>query len=139
VRRVQRTAGFTLIEVIVAMVIIAAAAVTILGLMSSIATSSATSMEMTQATSIANSYLRRVLASPFNTVAVTAIDEMGARDPYGNAIAGLQNYRVQVNVATLALGMAPDQVLAAQSCFVTVTVTGPTQTVTQLTAFKTDK
>jgi MSHA pilin protein MshD len=138
-RRVQSAAGFTLIEVIVAMVIIAAAAVTILGLMSSIATGSATSMEMTQATSIA--YLRRVLALPFNTVAVTAIDEVGARDPYGNAIAGLQNYRVQVNVAAAALGMAPpaNQVPSTQSCFVTVTVTGPTQTVTQLTAFKTDK
>ena len=137
----KRVAGFTLIEVIVAMVIIAAAAATILGLMSSIATRSATSMEMTQATSIANAYLRRVLASPFNTVAVTAIDEVGARDQYGNAIAGLQSYRVQVSVAAVALGVAPaaNQVPSAQSRRVTVTVTGPTQTVTVLTAFKTDK
>ena len=138
-RAAYRPRGFSLIEVIVALVIIAAAASTVLGLMSSVASRSASSMEMTQASSIATAYLRRVLAQPFNNVAVTAIDEVGARDQYGNAIAGLGAYRVQVAVVALQLGIGATRVLPASSRRVTVTVTGPSQTVTVLTGYKTDK
>ena len=135
----RRVAGFTLIEIVVAMVIIAMAATTIVGLMSSVAVRSATAMESMQATSIANSYLRRILAGPFGSVDAAAVDEIGAHDQYGNAIAGLDSYHVQVAVAAVALGVAPMVVPAAQARRVTVTVTGPSQVVTVLSGYKTDK
>lgn len=142
-------AGFTLVELVVAIVIIAMAATTIVGVMSAVSTRSADVMVQVQAMNVADAYLREILAQPFadpdgigGEMTRTAFDDVndydglsnaGAEDQYGNAVAGLNGYQVGVVVAAAALGAIP----AAQSRLITVTVTGPTQTMTLLRGYKT--
>lgn len=101
----------TLIELIVAIVVIGICVVSALGLLSSLSMRSAASMTRTQATAIAASYLDEVLAKRFADDGVEAsrqlyddvldydgLDELGARNANGALIAGLNQYRVRVNV-----------------------------------------
>jgi len=140
--------GFTLVELVVALVIIVMAATTIVAVMSSVDSNSAESMQRVQAGNIANAYMREILSRPFTDPAMpdfegaraafddvddyNALNEIGAHDRYGNAITGLGNYQVSVNVGNVGLG----GVGAAQSLLVTITVTSPSQYVAVLTGFK---
>jgi len=130
-KSVRRNAGFTLIEVIVAMVIIAMAATTIVGLLSAVATRSAETMQQAQANNIADAYLREFLRRPFADL--SGANDAGARDQFGNPLAGLGGHQVVVTVVLSDLGAIP----FGQAQLVTVTVTAPTQAVTVQHGYKT--
>jgi len=143
--------GFTLIELIVAITIVAIAATTILGVMAAIASRSADSMLQQQAIAIAQAYLdeitQRWVVDPNGTPPNTGrgswdlVDEynglvdVGAKDQFGNAIPALSAYTVSVNVAQSAAlpGIAG---AAARRIDVTVT-TSPNVTVT-LSGYRTN-
>jgi len=117
----RRQHGVTLIELIVAITIVAIAVGGVLGAISAIASRSADAMVQQQAISIAQAYLDEILqrwiVDPNGTPANTGrgswdtVDEynglvdVGAHDQYGNAIAALSGYTVSVAVtASGALG-----------------------------------
>jgi prepilin-type N-terminal cleavage/methylation domain-containing protein len=128
--------GFTLIELIVALVIIALAASTIIGLMSTISSRSAAVAQQSQAATIANSYLRNALAQPFAALAAgLAINQAGAQDQFGNAIAGLENFQIDVVSATSA-NLLPN-VPFVDCALITITVTAPDGGTTVLSAYRT--
>lgn len=146
--------GFTLIELVVALVIISMAATTIVGMMSAVATRSSATMQQIQAGNIADAYLREILSRPFadpnvdGEIARAAFDDVndyhnlndaGASDRFGNAIAGLNDYQIRVLAAPTALNVNPagQSLPAAQALLVTVTVTSPSGFVTTLSGYKT--
>lgn len=106
--------GMTLIEVVIAIVVVAIAVSAVLGLLSSSVGRSADAMVIGQAISIAESYVEEITLKPF--VDPDAIDgeaaridfddvddyngltDSGARDQFGNPIAGLGGYTVNVAV-----------------------------------------
>lgn len=130
----RRQQGMTLVEVVIAIVVIGICVVSALGLLSSLSVRSASAMTRTQATAIAASYLENVLSLPYATVTTYAADDSGARDSSGSAIAGLGSYRVQVNTFADSLGSAPNAVNARR---IEVTVTDPTGVSTRLTGYRT--
>jgi MSHA pilin protein MshD len=135
--RARRDAGFTLVEIVVAMVIIATASVTLVGVMSSVSERSATAMQQVQAANVADAYLRQIMARPFPPAAGNVdtfnLYHASAQDQFGTAIGGLTEYQVNVAVVQAAWNAIP----AAQSRLITVTVTSPTQAVTILRGYKT--
>jgi type II secretory pathway pseudopilin PulG len=138
--------GITLIEVVIATVIIAAVGGTIVGVLSTMARNSAASMTQAQSTSIANAYLQEILSRSFtctgapilrrdfNCVAhYNGIDE-APTDRFGNPVPNLGNYRVRVSVVQSAIGPIP----AADVRRVTVTVNDPFGGATVLGGIKTN-
>lgn len=122
-RRAQ--AGVTLIELIVAMAAIAIAVVGLLQVVARAVRASADPMIVRQASAIAESYLEEILLKSYydpdlgagggacpaaeasrslydNVCDYAGLDETGARDQTGSAVAGLSAYRVRVSVATNA-------------------------------------
>jgi len=113
--RAIRERGVTLIELVVAIVVIAIAASAVLGVLSRSAATSADAMVLSQAVSIAESYLEEITLKPFtdpdgvdgeaSRVDFDDVDDydglvdVGARDQFGNAIAPLAGYTVSVTVA----------------------------------------
>lgn len=107
--------GVSLIELIVAITVVAIAATTILGAMAAVASRSADAMQQQQAIAVAQAYLDEILqrwvADPNGAPANTGrgswdlvdqyngLVDVGARDQFGNAIAGLAAYTVSVTVA----------------------------------------
>jgi MSHA pilin protein MshD len=111
--------GVTLIELIVTIAIVAAAAAALLGTMTFISKSSGDSMAARQAEAIANAYLDEALSKSFFVadavpeVARNQFDDVsdynglndnGARDQSGNAILNLGQYTVTMQVSPGALG-----------------------------------
>lgn len=140
--------GATLIELVVAIVIIGMSGATIVGLLASISRYSAETMIQSQSASIANAYLSEILSRSFadpdgapetgrgNFDDVNDYDglvDAGAADRYGNAVAGLGDYTVAVVVTQPGLGAIP----TAQTRMVRVTVTHPLSTPVMLSGFKT--
>jgi MSHA pilin protein MshD len=137
----------TLIEVTVAIVIIATAAATLLGLTSTIATRSADAMVASQATSIASAYLSEIIAKPYADpdggveTDRAAYDDIGdylaidtvVRDSRGVAVPGLGGYQVHVAFSNKVNFGVP----AVQALLVTVNVTDPLGHHTSLGAYKT--
>lgn len=120
--RTQR--GVTLVELLLSIVIVAIAASTILGLLAATTGGSADPMLRHQAAAIAEAYLEEILLKSFDDPdgadgegARSAFDDLddydglsdaGARDQFGNAIAGLGAYTVDVTVSpSAALGPVP--------------------------------
>jgi prepilin-type N-terminal cleavage/methylation domain-containing protein len=143
---VRRQGGFTLIEIVVAIVIIAIAGVSIVGLTSAMATRSAHAMQAQQVATIANSYLQEAMSKPFAPVAgggtrathndvsdYNGLNDFGARDHNDNPLTGLSAYQVQVAVTPTVFNLIP----IAQSKLITVSVTDPQGMVTQLSSFVT--
>jgi len=134
--------GMTLIELVIAIVIIGIAAAALYTAMAAITGRSADPMLRQQSLAIAEAYLEEILqqAVPANTATCdnTAAsagrstfddvcdydglnDNSGARDAQGQAIAGLANYDVSVDVTAQAWnGLA-----AADVLYIQVTVTDP--------------
>lgn len=129
--------GFTLIELIVAIVVLAAGLAGIMLVFSQTVARSADPMLQQQAMALAEGYLDEIL-SKNNASNCTAdpgsgltratwiavgdyngLDESPPRDIQGNAIAGLEHYRVQVSTQTKALS-------GADGCEITVIVTHQT-------------
>jgi MSHA pilin protein MshD len=111
----RRLRGFTLIELIVAITIVAIAATTILGGLASVASRSADAMLQQQAIAIAQSYLDEILerwvVDPNGTPTYNGrgtwdlvdqyngLADTGAHDQFGNAITALSQYNVSVSVS----------------------------------------
>ncbi|HEV2271935.1 MAG TPA: hypothetical protein VGR92_20975, partial [Steroidobacteraceae bacterium] len=132
-----RCRGATLVELIVAIVVIAAAVFGVIALTSATATRSADTMVQVQAVVIGESYLHEILQKPFGSdcgpctrlqmdkvADYNGLLDAGVQDATGSPVANLANYTVQVTVANSALGAGP-AVPAPQSELVTVTVTEP--------------
>jgi MSHA pilin protein MshD len=145
----KQTAGFTLIELVVAITIISAVSITMLGVMSASAGRSGDAMVATQSILVAKAYLQEIQSQayadplmPDGEVSRVNFDDVddyngltdvGARDASGNAIAGLAGYQVDVTVTAGAWG-AP----SVPAKLITVRVTDPMSRVTVLTGYRTD-
>ena len=147
----HRHRGVTLIEMVVAITIVAVAATTILGAIGAIATSSADAMMQQQAIAIAQAYLDEILqrwvVDPNGTPPNTGrgswdlVDEynglvdVGAHDQFGNPIASLAAYTVGV---TTSQSSALTGVPAAAARRVDITVSySPNHSVT-LSGYRTN-
>ncbi len=148
-RHAQR--GVTLIELVVAITIVAIAAVAVLGAMASITTRGANTMVRQQAVAIADAYLEEILlqpvsppsgaAAPTSRASFNDVDEynglldVGARDQFGNALPNLSNYTVSVAVVqTTAL----PNITAANARRIDVSVTDPTGLTVVLSGYRTN-
>ena len=113
--RRQRQQGVTLVELIIAITVVAIGVTSILGALGAASSHSADAMVQQQAVSVAQAYLdeilQRCVADPtfcppvaggranWNTVdAYNGLADIGARDQFGNAIAALSTYNVAVAV-----------------------------------------
>lgn len=133
-RKHQR--GVTLIELIVALVVIGICVVGALGLLTSLSMRSAAAMNRTQAVAIAESYLTDILSRSYVQVqAYAAPADPRPRDAWGALIAGSEAYRVQIFNNPATLGNAPNTVAARQ---ITVVVTDPSGATTRVTGYRTN-
>ncbi len=132
--------GFTLIEMIVITVVVSIVAVAMMGVYMRAASSSAESIIQIQAVAIAQGYLEEAVLQSYTDpdggetgtceeAARQNYDDVqdyncindvaGARDQFGAAIPGLNEYNVSVSVASVVLGGGNNA--AAQQVSVTVT------------------
>ena len=147
-RSSARERGVTLIEVVVAIVVVAIAATAILGAMASITMRGAETMVRQQAVALADAYLEEILLQPVASPGGTAptsranfndedeyngLSDVGAHDQYGNAIAYLAGYNVSVAVTqtTALTGIA-----AAKARQINITVTDPNGVTVTLTGYR---
>jgi MSHA pilin protein MshD len=145
-----RQSGITLIELVIAITVVAIAATGILGALSSIASRSADAMVQQQAISIAQAYLDEILqrwvVDPYGTPTNTGraswnlvdnydgLVDVGAKDQFGNAISALSAYTVSVSVSqTSALTGVP----ATAARRIDVTVTRSPNVTVKLTGYRT--
>ena len=144
-----RCRGATLVELIVTIVVIAAAVFGAIALTSATAARSADTMVEVQAVVIGEAYLNEILHKPFGSDCgpctrlqmdkvgdYNGLVDAGVQDATGTPVANLANYTVQVTVANSALGAGP-AVPAAQSELVTVTVTAPNGRSIALSGYRT--
>ena len=117
--------GMTLIEVVIAIVVVATAVSAVLGVLSSSVGRSADAMIVSQGIAIAESYLEEITLKPFvdpdgidgesaredfdDIDDFDGLSDAGAHDQLGNPIAGLGTYSVAVAVVPSAAlpGIAP--------------------------------
>ena len=147
-----RSRGLTLVELIVAIVVIAIAVSAVLALLSATAVRSADTMVRQQAALIGESYLREILGKPFGaadcvapcqrSLMDTVIDynglvDSGVHDASGNMVPGLSGYDVNVAVANTGLGVGLKAVPVSESQLVTVRVTAPTGVQVVLSGYRT--
>jgi MSHA pilin protein MshD len=142
--------GVTLIELVIAITIVAISATAVLGAMSAISSRSADAMIQQQAIAVAQAYLEEILQRPvadpdgaepeagrgtFDDVDDYAgLAEAGARDQFGSAIPALSAYDVSVAVAqSAALGGIPATAVRR----VDVTVTHGNGVTVRLSGYKT--
>jgi len=147
--------GATLIELIVAIVIIAAAAGTIVGLLAAMSRNSANAMTQVQSASIANAYLDEILARSFadpggpveagradaddvgDYLNASVLPDTIVRDRQGVALAEFANYQVAISITQPSWNVAGWPGIPSASLWqVTVRVTSPTGDVTQLVGLK---
>ncbi len=148
----RRQAGATLIELIVAIVIITAAAGTIVALLAAMSRNSAETMVQSQSASIASAYLNEILSKPFANPAATAdraladsifdypgcLPDSVVRDHLKNPIANFQNFQVSVVVAVPPLALQLPGIPAADQAMVEIWVTSPFNERTVLRGYKTN-
>jgi len=126
----------TLIELVLAIVVMGICVVSVLSLLSSISVRSATTLARSQATSVAASYLEFILAQPYGNIAgYDGLSHTGAVDATGSAVVGLERYRVQVTARGTTLGSGAFTTPAMR---VQVTVTDPTGAATFITGYRTN-
>jgi MSHA pilin protein MshD len=145
----SRQRGVTLIELIVAIVIVSIASIAILGAISWTTQRGAEAMVRQQAVALAEAYLEEILLQPvaaptgggsptgrasFNDEdQYNGLSDVGAYDQYGNAIASLTGYNVSVAVTqTTAL----TGITAANARQINVTVTDPNGATVVLTGYR---
>ncbi len=136
----KRQAGMTLVELVITIVIVGIAAAAMYSAMAAIVGRSADPLLRQQSLAIAEAYLEEILLQPFldsggsvcpaapasrasydNVCDYNGLNDNGARDARGQAIAALSGYRVQATVSAQAwAGLA-----AANVLYVQVTVTDP--------------
>ncbi len=151
----KRSRGFTLIEMIIAIVVLAAAVSGILFSFTANIGRSADPMIQQQAIIIAQAYLEEAVLKPYNdpdggetnsceegvriqyddVADYDCInDAAGALDQFGGTLPGLNNYNIAVNVSTVNIG-AP--AITARRVDVTVTHDSATSINLVLTAYRT--
>ncbi len=125
-----RHSGFTLLEIITTVVVIAVAAPTLMSVFSSTIQTSADPMFQHQALSIAEAYMEEILLKDFAIGPETTrasfddvrdyngLTDVGARDQANNLIAGLNDYTVSVTVANDGL----NGIAAADALRIDITV-----------------
>ena len=149
-RRRSRHRGVTLVELVVAITIVAIAVTTILGAFAAVATRSADAMMQQQAIAIGESYLSEILqrwvvdpnGTPPNTGRASwdRVDQYNAlveapHDQFGNPIASLSSYTVSVSTSqSSALGSVP----AAAARRVDITVSYPPSASVILSGYRTN-
>lgn len=148
----QASRGFTLIEVVVSVAVMAAASAALLGVMTFVSKDSSEAMVRQQASSIAHAYLAEALARPVGPNAVVEAtrqqydnvldfnglnDAGGARDATGAAIPGLQNYAITIQVVNGMLGAGALALPAGTARRVDVTVTHSSGIVSMATGYRT--
>jgi MSHA pilin protein MshD len=147
----HRHRGVTLIELVVAITIVAIAVTTILGLIGAIASRSADAMVQQQAVAIAQAYLdeiqQRWVVDPNGTPPNTGrgswdlvdqyngLVDVGAHDQFGNAIPALSAYTVSVTTSPSA---ALTGVPAAAARRIDITVTYPPSGSVMLSGYRTN-
>ena len=114
-RNILKHAGFTLLEIITTVVVIAVAATALMSVFSSTVATSADPVLEHQAVAIAEAYMEEIQLKSFtpgpgNTrptyddlLDYHGLVDVGARDQEGNAIAGLADYSVAVTVVADSL------------------------------------
>ena len=142
--------GVTLIELVVAITIIAIAVTTILGALAAVATRSADAMMQQQAVAIAESYLSEILqrwvvdpnGTPTNTGRASwdLVDQYNGlveapHDQFGTAIASLSSYTVSVSTSQSS-AFSPG-VPAADARRVDITVSYPPSASVTLSGYRT--
>lgn len=146
-----RQHGVTLVELVVAITIVAVAASAVLGALAAVASRSADAMVEQQAVSIAQAYLDEISqrwvvdpnGAPPNTGRGSwdTVDQYnglvnnGATDQFGNAIAGLGDYTVSVAVASSS---ALTGITSANARRIDITVTHPSGVNVILTGYRTN-
>lgn len=125
-----RHSGFTLLEIITTVVVIAVAAPTLMSVFSSTIQTSANPMFQHQALSIAEAYMEEILLKDFaigpeatranfdDVRDYNGLTDVGARDQANNLIAGLNDYTISVTVANDGL----NGIAAADSLRIDITV-----------------
>lgn len=129
---IRRQRGVTLVELVIAIVIVGIAAAALYGAMASIGSHSADPLLRQQSLALAQGYLEEILLQPFldpgsktqcpsppasraaydNVCDYAGLVDDGARDAYGEALGGLEGYRVNVTVTPTAWnGLAASDVL----------------------------
>ncbi|HME40754.1 MAG TPA: type II secretion system protein [Steroidobacteraceae bacterium] len=147
----HRHRGVTLIELVVAITIVAIAATTILGAIAAVASRSADAMMQQQAIAIGQAYLDEILqrwvVDPNGTPPNTGrgswdlVDEynglvdVGAHDQFGNPIAALSSYTVSV---TTSQSSALTGVPAAAARRIDITVSYPPGGSVTLSGYRTN-
>jgi len=137
--------GFTLIEVLVTVVVLAIAATAIMNVFIASVKTSADPLLQQQAVAIANAYLEEIQGQAFADPVVAetggaeagetrasyndvrdydGLSDSGARDQNGNLISGLENYAVTVSVTGHSLTAAAT-INAANALRIDITVTHP--------------
>lgn len=141
--------GFTLIELIVAIVIIASAGGTLLAMLAATSQRSAELLIQSQCANIANAYLSEILTTSFDDpdglpeagrANLDNVDDynfvdVGARDRFGNAIPNLADFTVSVTVSSPAASL--DVVPTAQTRLVQIDVDHMARDCVLLSGFKT--
>ena len=147
-----RQAGMTLVELVITIVIVGIAAAALYSAMAAIGGRSADPLLRQQSLALAEAYLEEILLQPFldpsnsavcpappasrasfdNVCDYNGLNDNGARDASGQAIAALASYRVQVAVTPQAwAGLAASDALLVQ-----VTVTDPAGQVLRLDGYR---
>jgi MSHA pilin protein MshD len=150
-RRAHGTRGFTLIELIVAITIVAIVVTTILGAIAGIASRSADAMMQQQAVAIAQAYLDEILqrwvvdpnGTPPNSGRgswdlvdqYNGLTDVGAKDQFGNAIAVLSAYTVNVSVVQSS---ALPGIAGAAARRIDINVSGPPNVDIALSGYRTN-
>ncbi len=143
--------GLTLIELVVAITIVAVAATALLGALSTITARGADTMVRQQAVALAEAYLEEILLQPvaappgvatptvradFNDVdEYNGLLDVGARDQFGNPLPGLAGYTVSVAVVqtTALTGIG-----AGNARRIDISVTDPTGVLVSLSGYRTN-
>jgi MSHA pilin protein MshD len=144
--------GFTLIELVVAIVIVAVAVTAVVGVLANVAARSGEALAQAQAVEVASAYLNEILERPVldpDAIPVEAsralfddvgdyngLTNVGVRDQFNQLIPNLRQFKVVVSVTTPpagALGAVPP----ASMRQIDVRVTDPTGASVLLTGYRT--
>ena len=142
--------GFTLIELVVAMVVISVALVGVMSVINYTSRHSADPLLRQQAIAIAEAYMEEITLKNYSDPDTdgeanralyddvddyNGLNDSGAHDQNGSAISGLENYSVSVNVAGQNYGPPGSDVAGLR---IDVTVIDPAGEVLVLTGFRAD-